>query len=298
MGPEATGIDLLRDPTAFAVVAASFGLVIGSFLNVVIFRLPRGESIVFPPSHCPGCERPIRPWDNIPVLSYLVLRGRCRTCDGRISPRYPAVEATTGCVFALIAWHHGLAWMTPLLMLFAAGLIVAALIDFDTQIIPDEISIGGLVLGFVAVPLARWLEGVPFSDALAYSVVGAAIGGGSLWAVGFLHARICVAMGRSFEHWPEEGEPVPRPTEADYWLWFPGIGLGDVKLLAMIGVFLGPWGVLVTILAASVAGLVLGVIWAAVTRSWRTPFGFAPAIALGALLALLVPTGPGLLALF
>jgi prepilin signal peptidase PulO-like enzyme (type II secretory pathway) len=102
-------------------------------------------------------------------------------------------------------------------------------------------------------------------------------------------------MGRQFEHWPGEGEEVPRPTSLDYWSWFPGMGFGDVKLLAMIGAFLGPFGVLVTIVAASLVGLVLGLGWVMATRSLQSPFGFGPAIALGALLALLVP--PGLLGL-
>jgi prepilin signal peptidase PulO-like enzyme (type II secretory pathway) len=121
------------------------------------------------------------------------------------------------------------------------------------------------------------------------SLAGASLGGGLLWLVGFVHARVAVAMGREFEHWPGEGESLPKPSSLDYWVWFPGLGFGDVKLLAMIGAVIGPIGVLETILASSLAGLLGGLIWAATIRSWSTPFGFGPAIAVGALLVVLVP---------
>lgn len=270
-------------------VALLFGLVVGSFLNVVIYRMPRGESVVSPPSHCPACDTPIKPWNNVPVLSYVLLRGRCSDCSARISPRYPAVELLTGLVFAAMAWHFGPTALAVLFMLFAAGLIVAAAVDIDLQIIPDEVSLGGLGLGLLAVPVAHALAGEAYLSALMESAAGAVIGGGTLWVVAFLHARISVATGRQFAHWPGEGEALPRPSEADYWLWFPGLGLGDVKLLAMIGAFMGPWGVLDTILAASALGLVLGVAYGLVTRSWNSPFGFGPAIAAGAVLSVFVP---------
>jgi leader peptidase (prepilin peptidase)/N-methyltransferase len=281
--------ELLRRPAWLCGASLAFGLVVGSFLNVVIHRLPRGESIAFPASHCPSCQTPIRPADNIPLLSWLWLRGRCRACGTPISPRYPAVELVTGLVFAGIAWRFGPSLETLLLLVFAAGLIAAAAIDLDHGIIPDEISLGGLVFGLASVPLAHFLAGRPFLLSLEISALGALVGGGSLWAVAFLHARLSVALGRQFEHWPGEGEELPRPSSLDYWIWFPGMGFGDVKLLAMIGAFLGPIGVVKTILAASVAGLALGLAWALVRRSWSSPFGFGPAIALGALLVLLVP---------
>ncbi|MCZ6781770.1 MAG: prepilin peptidase [Proteobacteria bacterium] len=272
----------------------AFGLVIGSFLNVVIHRLPLGQSIVKPGSHCPSCNTAIKPWDNVPVLSYLWLGGRCRQCRVRISPRYPAVELLTGCVFAAIAWRFGASPATPVLMLFAAGLIAAALIDLDHRIIPDEISLGGLALGLALVPAVQAGSGGPLADALGVAWGGALVGGGVLWSVAFLHARLSAAMGREFEHWPGEGETYPTPGSLDYWIWFPGMGFGDIKLLAMIGAFLGPWGVLQTIIAASLAGIVMGVGWALATRSWSSPFGFGPAIALGALLVVLVPFFPSL----
>lgn len=277
------------DPTFVIGFAFIFGLVIGSFLNVVIFRLPEGQSIVAPRSRCPGCDAPIAGYDNVPVLSFLVLRGRCRHCHAAISSRYPSVELFTGLLFALIAWRFGAGWLTPLYALFAGGLIAAALIDFDRQLIPDEISLGGLVCGLLLAPLSSWAAGAAYPGALAESVLGALLGGGLLWTVAFLHARISVGLGRTFEHWPGEGVELPKPSSADYWLWFPGMGLGDVKLLAMIGAFLGPWGVLETIVTASLLGLVLGLAYAVATRNPNAPFGFGPAIAAGALLALFFP---------
>jgi len=279
----------LLDPRVFVALAAVVGLLIGSFLNVVIYRLPAGESVVFPPSHCPSCDTRIRAWDNIPVLSYLLLRGRCRSCAASISIRYPAVEAFTGLLFAAIAWHFGPGLEALLFAAFGAALVVAALVDFDHQIIPDEISLGGLVLGLILAPAVRYASGVPLAQAVTWSLVGALLGGGLLWSVAFFHARLATAMGREFEHWPGEGEELPRPSSLDYWVWFPGMGFGDIKLLAMIGAVLGPWGVLQTIVAASLVGLAMGLGWALVTRSFDQPFGFAPAIAAGAIVALLVP---------
>jgi leader peptidase (prepilin peptidase)/N-methyltransferase len=271
--------------------AGLLGLLVGSFLNVVIHRVPRGESVVHPRSHCPDCGRSVEPWENVPLLSYLWLRGRCRGCGMRISLRYPAIELVTGLLFALVVACHGLVPMTPVYLLFAAALVAAAGIDFDHRIIPDRISIGGLVLALVLVPAARVLSGQPLADAVAGSLGGALLGGGLLWMVGFAHARVSVAMGRSFEHWPEEGEAHPRPGSLDYWTWFPGLGFGDVKLLAMIGAVLGPFGVLEALIAAALAGLVLGLGFAVATRRFDTPFGFAPALALGALIVVLAPEG-------
>jgi leader peptidase (prepilin peptidase)/N-methyltransferase len=273
---------------ALAIIASVFGLVVGSFLNVVIYRVPRGESIATPPSHCPGCGHNLSVWENIPVLSYLALRGRCRSCGTSISLRYPVIEVLTGVLFAAIVALHGAQAMTLISLPFVAALIAAAAIDFDHRIIPDSISLGGLGLAMVAVPAAHVAEGWPLTPALLESAVGALLGGGTLWLVGFVHARISVALGRRFAHWPGEGEEIPRITSLDYWIWFPGVGFGDVKLLALIGAVLGPQGVLETILAASIAGLALGLLWALATRRWNAPFGFGPAIATGALLVLLL----------
>ncbi len=271
--------------------AGILGLIVGSFLNVVIHRVPRGESVVRPPSHCPGCGRAVAPWENVPVVSYVWLRGRCRGCGMRISLRYPAVELATGLVFVLVVARHGAEPMTAVYLGFAAALLAAAAIDFDHRIIPDRISIGGLLVALVLVPTARFVSGESLGGALGASLAGALLGGGLLWTVGFAHARLSVAMGRSFEHWPGAGEPLPRPGSLDYWTWFPGLGFGDVKLLAMIGAVLGPIGVLEALIAAALGGLVLGLGFAVATRRFDTPFGFAPALALGALLVVLAPAG-------
>jgi leader peptidase (prepilin peptidase)/N-methyltransferase len=278
-------------PTALALLAGLFGLAIGSFLNVVIYRLPEGLSVARPSSRCPGCATPIAWYDNLPVLSYLWLRGRCRRCRQPISLRYPAIELATGLLFAGLALRFGATPLLPVWCLFSAALVAAAAIDFDHQIIPDEISLGGLALALLLVPSVYVMLGSGVGPALGRSAAGAAIGAGLLWTVGFLHARACVALGREFDHWPEPGEALPTPGTLDYWIWFPGVGFGDVKLLAMIGAVLGPFGVVQTILAASIAGLVLGIAFAVATRSWDAPFGFGPAIAAGALLALFLPGG-------
>lgn len=274
---------------ALLPMALVLGLLIGSFLNVVIHRVPEGLSIVSPASHCPRCSTPIAPWDNIPLVSYALLRGRCRSCGAAISLRYPAVELVTGLLFAAIAMRYGAGVLTLVHWAFASALVAAAMIDYDHQIIPDGISLGGLAVALVVVPLALWHQGVVYRDALVRSASGAVVGAGVLWAVAFLHARISVLMGRRFEHWPGEGIALPRPMEADYWLWFPGLGLGDVKLLAMIGAVLGPVGVLDSILASSLVGLVLGGLQAAARGALASPFGFAPAIAAGALASLFLP---------
>lgn len=280
---------IMNDPLWLGGFGFVFGALVGSFLNVVIYRLPLEESVVSPPSHCPGCDAKIKPWDNIPLLSYVALGAKCRQCKIHISLRYPAVELLTAIVFAAIALRFGPSLESVIFAVFAGGLIVAGLVDVDHQIIPDEVSLGGLVLGLVAMPLWMISSGDPVQVALTHSFLGAILGGGMLWIVGFAHARLCVAMGREFEHWPGEGESIPRPSEADYWMWFPGMGFGDVKLLAMIGAFVGPVGVVTTVILASVLGLILGVAWAAATRSWNSPFGFGPAIAGAALLSLFLP---------
>jgi leader peptidase (prepilin peptidase) / N-methyltransferase len=276
----------------FPVLAAVLGLVIGSFLNVVIHRLPRGESLLRPPSRCPACGQSIRPWHNVPLLGWLVLRGRCAHCAAPIPVRYPLIEGLTAVLFAWIALRFGPTPMAFLWMAFGAGLVAAAAIDLDHRIIPDEISLGGLAVGLTLVPAARVLEGTSPGAAWLHSAAGALLGGGMLWTVGFLHARLSALMGRRFEHWPGESEDFPRPRSVDYWTWFPGMGFGDVKLLAMIGAFLGPVGVVQTLVAASVAGLAFGLVWSLVRRNLAAPFGFGPALAFGALLALLLPLLP------
>jgi leader peptidase (prepilin peptidase)/N-methyltransferase len=276
-------------PGALLPIALVLGLMIGSFLNVVIHRVPLGQSIATPPSHCPMCETAIQPWHNIPLLSYLWLRGRCRHCAAPISLRYPAVELLTGLIFVAIAWRFGATSWTVLYWSFSSALVAAAMIDFDHQIIPDSISLGGLGVALLVVPILDVAHGTPWLAGLVRSLSGALVGAGVLWLVAFVHARVSVALGRRFEHWPGEGEELPRPGELDYWLWFPGLGLGDVKLLGMIGAVVGAIGVLDTILVSSLIGVVFGAVQAVARGALGRPFGFAPAIAIGAIANLFLP---------
>jgi leader peptidase (prepilin peptidase)/N-methyltransferase len=275
-------------PAALALVGA-LGLIVGSFLNVVIQRVPRGESIVQPRSRCPGCRTTIAAYDNIPLLSWLLLRGRCRHCSAPITLRYPLVELTTALAFVAIAWAHGASAVTLLWWIFAGALIAGAGIDWDERWIPDSISLGGLAAGLALVPVTRSLGGDSYCAALLDSALGATIGGGSLWLVGFAHARISQVLGRRFEHWPGEGNPLPTFRTLDYWTWFPGLGFGDVKLMAGVGAFLGPFGVLQTILLAALFGLLFGLAPLLGRRALSTPFGFGPAIALAAVVGCVTP---------
>ncbi len=280
----------LVESRALAGLGLVFGLIVGSFLNVVIHRLPLGESLMFPASRCPACERPIRPWENIPVLGYLFLRGRCAGCGVHISLRYPVIESLVGLLFMAVVLRYGASPMTPVWCVFIAGLVAAAAIDFDHQIIPDGISLGGLVFGLIVVPLVHFWEGIALMDALTFSWLGAAVGGFLLWIVGFLHARLSVALGREFAHWPGEGEELPRPDSLDFWVWFPGLGFGDVKLLAMIGAFVGVIGTFETIFVGSLVGLIFGLVSVCSTRSMGATFGFGPALAMAAIVVVLSPT--------
>jgi leader peptidase (prepilin peptidase)/N-methyltransferase len=197
-------------------LAAVLGLVIGSFLNVVVWRVPRGESVVSPPSACPRCGHSIRPRDNVPVLSWLVLRGRCRDCHDPISVRYPLVEAGTGVLFGLTAWHLGLSWALPAFLYLAGISVVLALIDLDTKRLPNAIVLPSYPVGLALLALASWHPGGP-SDwpALLRAVIGCVI----LYAVYFLLALV-------------------YPS---------GMGFGDVKLAGVLGLYLGwvGWGALV-----------------------------------------------------
>jgi leader peptidase (prepilin peptidase)/N-methyltransferase len=244
-------------------LALVFGLVIGSFLNVVILRLPQGESISVPRSRCPQCRKLIRWYDNIPILSYLLLSGRCRHCKKSISSRYPFVEALSGAVSALLYLKFGLTFEWAIFLAFSAALIVLALIDLDHRILPDPITLNGIWIGvLVSVYLAEpsplisrlfrsiGIEGAnPRVIALTASVLGAIVGGGLLWAVAEAYLRL-----RGIE----------------------GMGFGDVKMMAMVGAFLGAPLALLTIMLGSLLGSVIGLIFirfANKTREYELPFG-------------------------
>lgn len=229
------------------------GLCIGSFLNVCIIRLPAGRSIVRPASACPQCGQTIRWFDNIPLLSYIILRGRCRGCQTPISLRYPIVELLTG-LFAMALWlRMGLDVQTLVYFLFVAALLVITFIDLDHRIIPDVISLPGIPIGFAAsfiIPHLTWTE----------SLIGILIGGGSLWAVAWVYQLL---------------------TGKD------GMGGGDIKLLAMIGAFLGWKGVLFTIMASSLTGTIVGIaVMLRKGKGMKMAIPFGPFLAIGAILYL------------
>jgi leader peptidase (prepilin peptidase)/N-methyltransferase len=226
--------------------AALVGAAIGSFLNVCIHRLPADESVVTPRSRCPECSTPIGWRDNIPVVSWVALRGRCRHCRTRISVQYPLVELTTAALWLAAAVRYGLSWQALSVAVFFTLLLGIALTDARTYIIPDEFTLGGLVL---ALLLALLPGGISIGSALA----GAALGFGLLWAVG--------AVGE--------------------WIFKkPAMGGGDIKMMAMVGAFLGPVGVLLTVFLGALIGTL---IFAPI--SWRTgklvPFGIFLALGAG-----------------
>lgn len=236
-----------------------FGLVLGSFFNVCIWRIPRGESIVSPPSHCPRCGRRLPSWLNVPVLSFLFLGGRCFFCRAQISWRYPLVELLTGLLWlaAYLRFGPTPALVGAWLMIFL--LIPITFIDFDHQIIPDCFSLSGVVLGLAG---AWWWGGMPVYE----SWLGAGIGWLCLWLVATVYYKL---TGRQ------------------------GMGGGDFKLLAMLGAFLGYRSLLPIILLSSFSGALIGLllIWR-YQRDGRYAIPFGPFLAAGGLLYLFF--GPGL----
>ena len=236
-----------------AVVSVLVGLVVGSFLNVCIHRLPKNESIIHPRSRCPVCAAPIRWVDNIPLVSFLLRGGRCRTCSSRISWRYPAVEALTGSLFLLTTWHFGLEMRSILLLIMMCGLIVVTFIDLDHQIIPHVVTLPGILLGLIGSFITR--DPSP-RDAAA----GALVGAGLVYLVA-VYAEVAFQK--------------------------ESMGGGDVNLLAMIGAFLGWRQALLTFFFAVVFGACLSLVLIAtraLSRKDRIPFG--PFLAVGAVVAL------------
>ncbi len=241
-----SGTDIL-----FQAILFLFGAVVGSFLNVVILRLPDDQrSIAYPPSHCPECKTPIRWYDNIPILSYILLKGRCRSCKTSISWQYPFVESAMGLLSVALLNRFGLSFDLFLYFVFVAALLAILFIDLHHQIIPDSISLPGILVG---------LGGSFFSSQLTWqeAILGALAGGGFLYAIAF-------------------GYLLLRKQE--------GMGGGDIKLLAMIGAFLGWKSLLYIIFASSVAGSLIGITILLIRkqdRQTRIPFG--PFLAVAAL---------------
>ncbi|HKN87243.1 MAG TPA: A24 family peptidase [Nitrospiraceae bacterium] len=234
-------------------IALLLGLLIGSFLNVVIHRLPRKQSLIWPGSHCPACSASIGPWDNIPLLSYLVLRGCCRSCGIHITRRYPTVEAVNGLAYGLIVWYFGLGYQAVIYAAFFSALLVVSYIDLDYQIIPDAITLPGIALGVLAAVFALPLG-------LLDSLLGLLLGGGVLFGLAWI---------------------------SPYLFGKEGMGGGDIKLLAMIGAFLGWKPVLLTMLIGAILGAIVGValiVLKVLRRDQYLPFG--PFLAFGAIISM------------
>lgn len=235
------------------VVAMLVGAVIGSFLNVCIYRLPRKESVVWPASHCPVCSSPIAPQDNIPVVSYLLLAGRCRACRAPISFQYPLIELANALGYGLILWRFGPTWQSAVYALLFSALLVITGTDLSHQIIPDVVTKPGIIAGllFATAVLPIGLLG---------ALLGMAVGGGILWFLAWISPYI---FGRE------------------------GMGFGDVKLMAMVGAFLGWKPVLLSIMLGAVVGSVVGITLMSLGMIKRTePIPFGPFLALGAIVSL------------
>jgi len=244
----------------FIVIAALFGAVIGSFLNVCILRWgaePK-ESVVRPPSHCPKCGIGLRWYDNVPIVSWLVLRGRCRGCGAPISIQYPLIELATALIWAWMAWRHGVSLEALRGAAFATVLLGIAMTDARAYIIPDEFSLGGLALGIVFALAAG-------KQALGVALLGAAVGFGMLWLV---------AM-------------------AGEWMFKQeAMGGGDIKMMAMVGAFLGWQGTLLTVFLGALIGSLIFVPLSLLGHKKLVPFGIF--LAIGAAATYLV--GPAIMA--
>ena len=229
-------------------VAAVLGASIGSFLNVCIYRLPEGESVVAPRSRCPECGMQIGWRDNFPVLSYLLLRGRCRGCGVRISPQYPLVELATALIWLAAAVRYGATWQALTVAVFFTLLLGIAMTDARTYVIPDEFTIGGTILGVL-------LSIAPGGVTITQSLLGAAVGFGLLYLAGLL---------------------------GEWWLRKPAMGGGDIKMMAMVGAFLGPIG---AVLAIFLGALVGSIVFLPITLKTRKLVPFGIFLAVGAAVA-------------
>jgi len=230
-----------------AALLSGLGLVVGSFLNVVIYRLPHGASVAWPASHCTSCRRPLRWYENVPIVSWIALRGRCRTCHARISVQYPLVEAATAALFLAAYYAFGLTPLLPVRLAFACAMIVLFAIDLEHQILPNEITLPGIVIGLA---LSIFLP-----PGWKSSMLGMLVGGLFPFLIAEIYLRV---RGRE------------------------GMGMGDFKMLAMVGAFLGWPLVWVTLILACVLGIVIGGGVLLLSRrgmATRIPFGTFIAVA-------------------
>lgn len=241
----------------FGAMAFFFGACIGSFLNVCIYRIPRDESVVSPRSHCPHCDTMIAWYDNVPLLSYLFLGARCRHCHKIISPRYFLVEALAAALFLLVWLEYGFDPRTPVYWLIMSGLILGTFVDFDHMIIPDRVTIGGIIAGLIFSPLIPSLHGeTTVLGGFYAALIGFAAGAGILWIVGLF------------------GKLIFRKD---------AMGFGDVKLLGGLGALLGWRAVLFIIMVSSVLGSAVGIgLIVARRKEWQSRVPYGPYLALAA----------------
>lgn len=245
---------------AVLAVVFLFGLLWGSFLNVVIHRLPLGESVVKPRSRCPGCRKLIKWYQNIPLASWVFLRARCASCGKKISARYPLVELLTAVLFTLAAaWRPDPVALWPFHFWFMGALIACTFIDFDHWILPDKITLPGILVGIGATVFGAYLGGEPLLWSLGYALLGVLVGGGILYLVAWGYKA---------------------------YSGIDGLGGGDIKFLAMVGAFLGARGALATLILSSFLGSLLGIFLIALRgKKGGTAIQFGPFLALGALAA-------------
>jgi len=259
----------MQSMTLFSVFAGLFGLCIGSFLNVVAWRVPLGRSIVSPGSACPSCGRPIRWHENIPVLSYVLLLGRCRGCRARISPLYPAIELATGLLFAMAMLKSGVSASFASDAVFVSLMIVTVRTDMEKWIVLDEVSLGGAAAGILFSLLPGGLAPVGSLSAAA---------GAFLLFLLIRLASLAMLRGRP-------GYVIAPRGQEDEEEFTGGMGWGDVKLAACIGAFLGPASTLVALFIAFVTGALVGIGAIAAGRSRRVPIPFGPFMAFGSITA-------------
>jgi len=241
------------------IIVFIFGSAIGSFLNVCIHRMPQGESIVWPRSHCPKCKQRIPAYDNIPFLSYLVLGGRCRFCKQKISLKYPFVELLTAVTFVIFYSYFGLSYNFIIYTLFACGLIIVTFVDIEHRIIPDEISLGGIVVGFILTSI-KGFNLHPFtidSKPMLNSFLGIIVGGGVLYLTGFVFDVVYFKLLKK--------PAIQGETES--------MGGGDIKLLAAIGAFIGWKKTLLTFFLAPFFGAIVGIINLITKKDHTIPYG-------------------------
>lgn len=239
-----------------------FGACVGSFLNVCIYRIPRDESVIVPRSHCPNCNTMIAWYDNLPVLSYFILGAKCRHCRQVIIPRYVLVEILVAFLFSMVWFRYGIDLRTPIYWLMVAGLVLGTFVDFEHMIIPDRVSIGGIIIGLGLSLLVPSLHGqTQMLDGLVDGLIGAGAGFGILWFVG-------VAGKFIFKK--------------------DAMGFGDVKLLGAIGAFLGWQAVLFTIMLSSFVGATVGVTLILLKfKELQSRIPYGPYLALGAIVWML-----------